>query len=574
MRKAAGLMLTTALLLGGGMTALGPVGPVFAEDVASPVAPVTPETPATPVTPVLPELPGGPGEANPPAPTFPTITKLPEIRTAQVGVPVIASFGAWDGGEEITTTIEWLVDDVAVPGETSETFVPGVEHAGSRLGLIVWLHSGELPPFPLPANAVQVSPGTLALGSVSVEGVAAVGKTLLATHAGQKPAGTHFTYQWLRNGSAIAGSATAKYTLTAADLGKVLSVRATGTHSGYAPATVTSRATSKVVAGTLGSATPTVSGSAIVGKTLTGAPGTWSTKGTTFSYQWLRNGAAITGATKSTYKLTSSDAGKKISLRVTGTNAGYNAKSSTSKATGTVLRALTATPTPTVSGTVKVGSTVSVKAGTWSPAQVGLSYQWLRDGSAITGATKTSYRLTSSDAGKKISVRVTGKKTGYASVARTSASKSVPRVLKTAAPAISGTKQVGSTLKVDRGTWTAGASLSTQWLRNGVAIKGATGASYKLTASDAGKKISVRITGTKLGYSSATRTSAQTATVTYPNRVTVSGGSCPAWAPIKGNASSMIYHVPGGAFYNRTNPEECFRTTAAAVAAGYRASKR
>lgn len=52
-----------------------------------------------------------------------------------------------------------------------------------------------------------------------------------------------------------------------------------------------------------------------------------------------------------------------------------------------------------------------------------------------------------------------------------------------------------------------------------------------------------------------------------------SGTTCPSWAPIKGNESSGIYHVPGGAFYNRTNPEICFSTTAAARAAGYRASK-
>lgn len=50
--------------------------------------------------------------------------------------------------------------------------------------------------------------------------------------------------------------------------------------------------------------------------------------------------------------------------------------------------------------------------------------------------------------------------------------------------------------------------------------------------------------------------------------------NCPDWARIKGNASSMIYHVPGGAFYEKTNPEECFATEAAAQKAGYRKSKR
>ncbi len=52
--------------------------------------------------------------------------------------------------------------------------------------------------------------------------------------------------------------------------------------------------------------------------------------------------------------------------------------------------------------------------------------------------------------------------------------------------------------------------------------------------------------------------------------------NCPSYAPIKGNRSSSgdwIYHVPGAAYYKATNPEECFRTEADAVAAGYRRAK-
>ncbi|MFD1827583.1 hypothetical protein [Mumia zhuanghuii] len=59
-----------------------------------------------------------------------------------------------------------------------------------------------------------------------------------------------------------------------------------------------------------------------------------------------------------------------------------------------------------------------------------------------------------------------------------------------------------------------------------------------------------------------------------PNRTDpISEWNCPSWAPIKGNASSMIYHLPDQAFYDRTKPEDCFRTEAAAKAAGYRKSK-
>ncbi len=54
--------------------------------------------------------------------------------------------------------------------------------------------------------------------------------------------------------------------------------------------------------------------------------------------------------------------------------------------------------------------------------------------------------------------------------------------------------------------------------------------------------------------------------------------NCPAGYPVKGNRtgsnSEWKYHVPGGAFYDRTKPEECFKTAADARKAGYRASKR
>lgn len=48
---------------------------------------------------------------------------------------------------------------------------------------------------------------------------------------------------------------------------------------------------------------------------------------------------------------------------------------------------------------------------------------------------------------------------------------------------------------------------------------------------------------------------------------------CPSYAPIKGNADSMIYHRPGQQYYAVTNPEECFRNGASAEAAGYRPAK-
>ena len=63
------------------------------------------------------------------------------------------------------------------------------------------------------------------------------------------------------------------------------------------------------------------------------------------------------------------------------------------------------------------------------------------------------------------------------------------------------------------GTWPAGTAVTLQWLRNNVAISGATEPSYKLVKKDKGKKISVRATGAKSGYSNGTATSTQTAKI-------------------------------------------------------------
>ena len=54
----------------------------------------------------------------------------------------------------------------------------------------------------------------------------------------------------------------------------------------------------------------------------------------------------------------------------------------------------------------------------------------------------------------------------------------------------------------------------------------------------------------------------------------ISKSDCPPGYPVKGNASSGIYHFPGGDYYDVTNPEECFASEADAVAGGYRASER
>jgi len=259
--------------------------------------------------------------------------------------------------------------------------------------------------------------------------------------------------------------------------------------------------------------TPTITGGTpVVGKTLTAVPGAW-TKGAGFTYRWLADGVAITGGTRATFTVTDAQAGKKITVRIKGSKSGLAAESKTSVPTSEVLRKL-ASATPKISGTVAVGKTLSAKPGSWTVGTK-YSYQWFANGKAIRGATKNTFVATPTQAGSKITVTVGGSKSGFASVSKTSAAVGVVTggKLTAATPKVSGTRTVGKTLKAVPGSWTSGTKLSFQWLANGKPISKATGASHALTANEVGKKITVRVTGSKIGFTSVTKTSAATSAV-------------------------------------------------------------
>lgn len=69
-------------------------------------------------------------------------------------------------------------------------------------------------------------------------------------------------------------------------------------------------------------ATPQYGGDVAVGRTVIAQPLSW-TEGTKFSYQWLRDGSGIDGATSETYSPAATDEGHKLGLAVTGTLPGY-----------------------------------------------------------------------------------------------------------------------------------------------------------------------------------------------------------------------------------------------------------
>jgi hypothetical protein len=265
---------------------------------------------------------------------------------------------------------------------------------------------------------------------------------------------------------------------------------------------------------------PKVTGTTTVGKTLTVTVGTWTPTPTTLKYQWFRDGDPITGATAKTYVPTVADMGWTLRAMVIGSKTGYPTEQVLSSATAPIAAAaFTTVPKPTITGTAKVGSTLTAKAGTWAPVPAKLTYHWKAGGVPIPNAdvTKSTFTLTAAQVGKTVSVTVSADKPGYATGSKDSAPTS-PVLAKTftatPAPTIAGTTKVGRTLTAQLAAWTpATTSLSYQWKRNGVAIAGATAPTYKPVAADAGAKLTVSVKGAKTAYTAVTRTSAATSSV-------------------------------------------------------------
>lgn len=311
---------------------------------------------------------------------------------------------------------------------------------GGALAALVLPLSGAALPQAAPANT---APPT-------ISGTAAKGQTLVAstgTWTGTQP--ISFAFQWRRcdsqgaNCSDITGATNTTYVLGDADVGKRIRVLVTASNS-EGTASALSDATT-VVAGDgapENEGEPAISGSPAEGQKLTATNGTWSgSEPMSFAFQWVRCGtdggkpdgsncAVISGATSSSYTLGSSDVGSRIRVRVTATN---SAGSETAASNATTIvkggKAPVNTRKPVVSGSMVEGSVVTVDRGTWTGAgPITFTHQWIRCTNrcaAISGATGTQYRLSSSDVGTKVRVNVTARNSAGATTVLTDEKQTV-----------------------------------------------------------------------------------------------------------------------------------------------------
>lgn len=253
----------------------------------------------------------------------------------------------------------------------------------------------------------------------SIEGTLSVGSVLTTNPGAWEPQPVRFSYQWLRDGQPISNATRSTYTLTPSDAGLTVSVRVSSIKAGYNSQTGESPDTGIVEGGVLTVGYPSITGERNVGDIVTAVPGNWGRQPVSLAYQWNRNGEPIVGATAQTYVLAADDAGSPISVTVVGSKPGFTTASRTSTTIG-VYRQLDPPPIPRVSGSAQVGESVRADPGVWQPSPVQLTYQWLRDGAPISGATDRVYSVIATDSGRTLSVQVSGSKAGYTTKATAS----------------------------------------------------------------------------------------------------------------------------------------------------------
>ncbi|WP_162600002.1 DUF4347 domain-containing protein [Azospirillum sp. TSH58] len=484
--------------------------------------------------------------------------------TATVGSALSTTNGTWTDadGDGRTYSYQWYrADDTtgtngaSISGATSSSYTLTTSDAHKYLRVVVTANDGKggtqtaTSTYTAITNSAPVNSA-----APSVSGTATVGNALSTTNGTWTDAdgdGRTYSYQWYRaddttgtNGASISGATSSSYTLTTSDAHKYLRVVVTANDGKGGTQTATSTYTAITNSAPVNSAAPTVSGTATVGNALSTTNGTWTDAdgdGQTYSYQWYRaddtagtNGASISGATSSSYTLTTSDAHKYLRVVVTANDGKGGTQTATSTYTAITNSAPVNSAVPSVSGTATVGNALSTTNGTWTDADGDgrtYSYQWYRaddttgtNGASISGATSSSYTLTTSDAHKYLRVVVTANDgkggTQTATSTYTAITNSAP--VNSAAPSVTGTATVGSALSTTNGTWTDadgdGRTYSYQWYRaddttgtNGASISGATSSSYTLTTSDAHKYLRVVVTANDGKGGTQTATSTYTA---------------------------------------------------------------
>ena len=202
------------------------------------------------------------------------------------------------------------------------------------------------------------------------------------------------------------------------------------------------------------------------------------------TYQWYFNGTAIAGATGPAFNISSAQITSAGLYTVVLTNSAGSVTSAPASLTVSVAHTAPVILNQPKSQTVLLGSavlfTVTVQEN------LGVTYQWYFNGTAIAGATSAAYTITSASASQAGSYTVSVNNTDY-SVASNVANLTV--TVPSSAPSITQQPQSESVNLGSGATFTVTGSGTPnptyQWYFNGTAITGATNASFAISTTQA-----------------------------------------------------------------------------------------
>jgi hypothetical protein len=322
----------------------------------------------------------------------------------------------------------------------------------------VELLPGPEPPPPPP----PLAPIDSALPTIG--GTAEEGHTLTATPGTWAGAPT-YAYRWeLCNASGeacvqVSGATTTSYALSASDVGHTLRVLVTATNGGGST-TATSTATALVVVDPPPPpppAAPTASFTYAPTSPHVGEPVTFDAAGSECpdgpcTYEWSDDGSPTRPPTPlwplgsgPSLSFTFSEAGTKY-VRLLVTDAAGQTATVEHNVVVTEAEAPPPPPPPpppaapantvlpAISGTTTEGQTLSVSTGTWTASPTGYAYQWEdcnasgESCSGISGASTTSYTLSTSDVGHTLRVIVTATNEGGSTPATSTATALIAAV--------------------------------------------------------------------------------------------------------------------------------------------------
>ncbi len=374
-------------------------------------------------------------------------------------------------------TYQWRKDGVAISGATASTYHIASAVAGSAGAYTVQVANNA-------GSTISDSAVLTVRSTATAPAITTQPASLAVTEGAQATlsvvaSGTGLSYQWLKNGTAISGATGSSLSFTSArstDAGtyqvKVINAAAT-ILSSSAVLTVNAAATAPVITTQPGPATKTVE---------EGSPITFSVTatGSSLSYQWQRNGVNISGATGRSYTISALKLTDAAWYRVRVYNtAGSVWSSAVTLTVSPKVVAPTISTHPAVR-TVTEGNSVSfsvVASGT------ALSYQWLKDGAVISGATGSTLNFTSAKLTDAASYSVRVSNTA-ATVTSNSAKLTVnPLVV---APTIRTQPVAVTVTEGESATFTViadGTSPSYRWQKNGSVISGATGSTFTLPST-------------------------------------------------------------------------------------------